>query len=184
MFTGPKKGPFNKKWGVFVHLLVRYDPKDRPQHGGASRESHNGAFVNTVIEGSDMSEEQYIFATIGEEEEEIYPPTIEQIAAEQRRNRVYKPYFKGTSKNSKKKLDKRISLKVIDDTEILVYDHKRLVIPGAKMQSDIISWYHHYLQHPGENRLEETLTPIMYWPGMRYRIRKYVKTCYDTFLPK
>ena len=124
-----------------------------------------------------MSEQQFVFATIGEEEEEIYPPTIKQIAAEQRRNHVYKPYFKGTSKNSQKKLDKRISLKVIDDTEILVYDHKRLVIPGAKMQSDIISWYHHYLQHPGENRLEETLTPIMYWPGMRYRIRKYVKTC-------
>ena len=94
--------------------------------------------MNTVIEGSDMSEQQYVFATIGEEEEEIYPPTIEQIVAEQCRNRVYKPYFKGTSKNSKKKLDKRISLKVIDDTEILVYDHKRLVIPGAKMQSDII----------------------------------------------
>ena len=54
-----------------------------------------------------MSEQQYVFATIGEEEEEIYPPTIEQIAAEQRRNRVYKPYFKGTSKNSKKKINKR-----------------------------------------------------------------------------
>ena len=36
----------------------------------------------------------HIYVTLGEEEEEIYPPTIAQIAEEQRRSRAYKPYFK------------------------------------------------------------------------------------------
>ena len=45
------------------------------------------------------------------------------------------------------------------------------------MQSRIVQWYHYYLQHPGKTHLEETLTAIMYWLGMRYRIQKYVKSC-------
>ena len=62
-------------------------------------------------------------------------------------------------------------------TTVLVFDKKRLVIPTAEMQSQIIQWYHHYLQHPCENRLEETIIAIMYWPGMRSEIRKHVKSC-------
>ena len=45
------------------------------------------------------------------------------------------------------------------------------------MQTDIVKWYHHYLQHPGETRLEETLKATMYWPGMLPTIRRFVKTC-------
>ncbi len=28
-------------------------------------------------------------------------------------------------------------------------------------------WYHHYLQHPGHTRLEETMKAAIYWKGMR-----------------
>ena len=45
------------------------------------------------------------------------------------------------------------------------------------MQVQIITWYHHYLQHPGESRLEETICAVMHWKGMRSQIRKHVKTC-------
>ena len=45
------------------------------------------------------------------------------------------------------------------------------------MQSHIVQWYHHYLQHPGANRLKDTIVAVMYWPGMRYCIRKYVISC-------
>ena len=117
---------------------------------------------------------QHIFATTTEEEDDIYPPTITEISITQRKNRVYKPYF---SNKPFKKKDKKISLKLIDDTDVLVYQDTRLVIPGNAMQNRIITWYHHYLQHPGENRLEETLTAVMYWPGMRTMVRKYVKSC-------
>jgi len=115
-----------------------------------------------------------VFATISEDEEDIYPPTIAEIACEQRKNRIYKHYFKI---KPYKKRDKRISLNIIDDEEILCFENNRLVIPGSDMQTRVVTWYHHYLQHPGKNRLEETLTAVMYWPGMRYRIRKHVKSC-------
>ncbi len=40
-----------------------------------------------------------------------------------------------------------------------------------------VSWYHHYLQHPGHSHLEETMRSMMYWKGMRTTIWKYVKSC-------
>ena len=45
------------------------------------------------------------------------------------------------------------------------------------MQSKTVQWYHHYLQHPGTNRLEETLVAIIWWRGTRPHIRKHVKCC-------
>ena len=44
-------------------------------------------------------------------------------------------------------------------------------------QCRAVSWYHHYLQHPGHTRLEETLHAAMYWKDMRNTIRSYVKNC-------
>jgi hypothetical protein len=40
-----------------------------------------------------------------------------------------------------------------------------------------VSWYHHYLQHPGHSRLKETMRSMMYWKGMRTTIQKYFKSC-------
>eukprot|EP00956_Cyclotella_meneghiniana_P003710 scaffold4513_cov37-Cyclotella_meneghiniana.AAC.5 len=40
-----------------------------------------------------------------------------------------------------------------------------------------VEWYHHYLQHPGSTRLEETLRGSMNWKGMRRTVRAYVKNC-------
>ena len=164
---------WSEKWCYFAILLAHYEPgpTDPPQtHGGEFRQCHS-----TDRDVSDISQ---IYVTLGDEEEEIYPPTIAEIAQEQRRSRAYKPYFKSkkSSKSKKTKLDRRISLKVIDDTEILVRDNERLVIPNT-LQHKILDWYHHYLLHPGETRLEETLKATMYWPGMTTAIRKHVKVC-------
>ena len=94
--------------------------------------------------------------------------------SERREHKLYKQYFKD---KPFKNCDKKISLKVIDDEDILVYENNRMVIPSSAMQNRIIDWYHHYLQHPGENRLEETLTAVMWWPGMQSHTRKHVKSC-------
>jgi hypothetical protein len=40
-----------------------------------------------------------------------------------------------------------------------------------------VSWYHHYLQHPGHLRLEETMRSVMHLKGMRTTIQRYAKTC-------
>jgi hypothetical protein len=38
-------------------------------------------------------------------------------------------------------------------------------------------WYHHYLQHPGHTRLEETIKSAIYWKGMRNTVRSITKSC-------
>ncbi len=64
---------------------------------------------------------------------------------------------------------------LIEDTELLCKDG-RMVIPRS-LQHQGVSWYHHYLQHPGHTCLEETLNAAMYWKGMQNTIRSHVKNC-------
>ena len=120
---------------------------------------------------------KYLFANNNENRnmgEEIFPVTVSEIADAQKSHNLYKKYFKD---KPFKKRDSKISSMVVTDTNVLMYNKKRLVIPTAEMQNRILDWYHHYLQHPGESRMEETLVSVMYWSGMRVQIRKYVKTC-------
>jgi hypothetical protein len=50
------------------------------------------------------------------------------------------------------------------------------MIPTSLRQR-AVRWCHHYLQHPGHSRLEETMRSMMYWKGMRTTIWKHVKSC-------
>ncbi len=70
----------------------------------------------------------------------------------------------------------KYSTHLVEDTEVLCKDGK-MVIPKV-LQRRAVSWYHHYLQHPGHTRLEETLHAAMYWKGMRNTIRSHVKNCH------
>ena len=120
-----------------------------------------------------------IFANISKDEE-IFPLTVSEIAQEQHVHWSTKVYFsQGNTTRRKKttKTDKRISLKIIDNTKVLVYDNYRLVIPGTDLQSRAVQWYHHYLQHPGHSQLEETLSAVMWWPNMRGHIQAHIKRC-------
>ncbi len=70
---------------------------------------------------------------------------------------------------------KNIGLHLIEDTKVLCKNGK-IIIPTS-LRHRAVSWYHHYLQHPGHSHLEETMRSMMYWKGMRTTIQKYVKTC-------
>jgi hypothetical protein len=94
------------------------------------------------------------------EEEEIYPLTIKEIAEAQNKEKIKDKSFKSV---------------LIENISVLCKDGKP-VIPKF-LQHRAVSWYHHYLQHPGNTRLEETLRAAMYWTGMRNTVRKYVKNC-------
>ena len=83
-------------------------------------------------------------------EEDIYPLTTIEIAEAQKKDQQLKIYYKKDDMSSKKD----ISLQIIDDTQVLRKNDK-LIIP-ASLQHRAVSWYHHYLQHPGHSRLEET----------------------------
>jgi hypothetical protein len=97
------------------------------------------------------------------EEDEIYPLTVKEIADAQQADRTLQ-----------KEKDK-YKVNLIENTNVLCKDGK-LVIPKS-LQQRAVSWYHHYLQHPGNTRLEETLKATMYWTNMRKTVRSHVKTC-------
>jgi hypothetical protein len=99
----------------------------------------------------------YVFANCSEDEE-VYPLTVKEIAAEQQKDKTV------CNLNS----DTRYKTLLIENTPVLCREGK-LVIPKS-LQHRVISWYHHYLQHPGHSRLEETLRAAMYWKSMRHTI--------------
>jgi hypothetical protein len=68
-----------------------------------------------------------------------------------------------------------IGLHLIEDTKVLCKNGK-IIIPTSRRHR-AVSWYHHYHQHPGHLRLEETMRSVMYWKGMCTSIQRYVKTC-------
>ena len=106
-----------------------------------------------------------VFANCSKEEV-IYPLTVNEIAEAQ------------LSDPSIQKLasDKRYTMRLVENTQVLCKG-TAMVLPTA-LHHRAISWYHHYLQHPGATCLEETLRAAMYWTGMRSTIRKYVKNCH------
>jgi hypothetical protein len=70
---------------------------------------------------------------------------------------------------------KDIGIHLIEDTKVLC-KHGKVMMPISH-QHRAVRWYHHYLQHPGHSRLEETMRSVMYTKGIRTTIQKYVKSC-------
>ena len=106
-----------------------------------------------------------------EEEEEVYPLTLPEIADAQHKDEELKAYFKKNAIMPHKDM----VIQLIEDTKVLCKNGK-VMIPTS-LHQHVVKWYHHYLQHHGHSRLEETMRSVMYWKGMRTTIRKYVKSC-------
>jgi hypothetical protein len=106
-----------------------------------------------------------------EEEEEVYPLTLSEIADAQRKDQELKAYFKKNAIMPHKDM----VFQLIEDSKVLCKNGK-LMIPTSLCQR-AVKWYHHYLQHPGHTRLEETMRSVMYWKGTLTTIRKHVKSC-------
>ena len=64
--------------------------------------------------------------------------------------------YQKTDKNVKQQVGKGTYKQTkVEDVDVWTYDGK-LVVPTA-LQQRIIAWYHLYLRHPGETRMEATL---------------------------
>ena len=131
----------------------------------------NSCIEPTTVDNLTNSFVNITCANTDEPEEEIYPVTVSEIASEQRKDKTLKRYF---NKHVEVDPKDRISVMVIDETDILLYDRQRLVIPTS-MQSNIVAWYHHYLVEPGHTQLEEKIAASMYWRSLRSDVRKHVK---------
>jgi hypothetical protein len=104
------------------------------------------------------------------DKDEIYPLTTEKIAEAQRADASLKHLCKCNAV-----IDQGLEIKLIENTTCVCKDGW-LVIPKP-LQLRAVRWYHHYLQHPGHIRLEETMNAAMYWKGMRTTIRSLTKSC-------
>ena len=119
------------------------------------------------------------FANSGEEEE-IYPLTVTEIADAQRADKFLRKIF---DRGGEKKRDQHYQVSIIEDTRIITDERLRMVVPEP-LQKRAVQWYHHYLQHPGHTRLEETLRATMTFPGMRTLVRRHTKYCQSCQLNK
>jgi hypothetical protein len=104
------------------------------------------------------------------EEDEIYPLTTKEIAEAQRVDASLKHLFKRNAV-----IDQGLEIKLIENTTC-VCKNGWLVIPKPH-QVHAVKWYHHYLQHHGHTRLEETMNAAMYWKGMCTTIRSITRSC-------
>ena len=91
----------------------------------------------TSAESTYDPQEQFnmVFANHGKDV--IYPLTVKEIAQDQKDDAV----LKKLSKHDKH------STQLVEDIQLLCKDDK-MVIPKV-LQNQALSWYHHYLSHPG-----------------------------------
>jgi hypothetical protein len=110
-----------------------------------------------------------VFANCSDEDKN-YPLTTAEIAAAQRADASLKHLFKSNAV-----IDQGFEIKLIENTTCVCKD-SWLVIPKS-LQVCAVKWYHHYLQHPGHTRLEETMNAAMNWKDMHTTIRSLTKSC-------
>ncbi len=55
--------------------------------------------------------------------------------------------------------------KNVEGVSLITYNDK-IVIPKI-LRERVLSWYHHYLVHPGATRMEATMRQTMTWPGLQ-----------------
>jgi hypothetical protein len=72
-------------------------------------------------------------------------------------------------------LDKGLELRIIEDQKCIC-NKGRLVI-SKPLQRQATMWYHHYLQHPGHDRLEGTMNAAIYWTGMQTTVQSITRSC-------
>ncbi len=115
---------------------------------------------------TDKHEDWNLMFAHHKEEERVYLLTLSEIADAQRKDQELKAYFKKNSIMPQKDM----GIQLIEDTKVLCKNEK-VIIPTSLHQW-AVKWYHHYLQHPGHSRLEETMRSVTYWKGMRTTIQR------------
>jgi hypothetical protein len=105
------------------------------------------------------------------EEDEIYHLTLTEIADAQHKDQELKAYYKKNAKMPQRD----ICFHLIEDPKVLRKNGKIIILTSLRCRA--VSWYHHYLRHPGHSCLEKTMRSMMYCKGMHATIQRYVKTC-------
>jgi len=104
--------------------------------------------------------------------EDGFPLALKRVLNEQQ-----KELSKGKSK-IKALLDKKQSGYEICDFEghALIMHEGKIYVPES-LRGRTLEWYHHYLNHPGGDRLANTLLQVCYWKGLTHQAKQYAKAC-------
>ena len=97
--------------------------------------------------------------------EEIYPLTVSEIAEKQIKEKALQ----------QQRMMSKYEAILIENTCVLCKNGK-LVVPKT-LQHKAVAWYHHYLCHPGNTRLEESFRAAVYWKNMQKDVQYYVNNC-------
>jgi hypothetical protein len=138
-----------QRWKSFPHHWRSYNKSSMPTQ----------AYCFHMIE---------VFANCSEEDE-TYLLTTEEIAEAQRAGASLKHLFKRNAV-----IDQGLEIKLIENMACVCKDGWLVI--SKPLQVCAVKWYHHYLQHPGHTRLEETMNAVMYRKGMRITIRSLTKS--------
>jgi hypothetical protein len=111
-----------------------------------------------TYQGSEMlSEMEHLIL----EDEESFPLNLPlvQKAQQQELNKTNNK-LKQIVKDKKSGCNKMI----LDGVELITYED-RIYVP-VKLRKRTLEWYHHFLNHPGVERLFKTINKVCYWKGM------------------
>jgi len=61
--------------------------------------------------------------------------------------------------------------------QVLITKEDKIVVPSLQLQERIVAWYHQYLCHPGQTRLEATIRQLFVWSGIRRQTQRHVSKC-------
>ena len=127
----------------------------------------NSVRDEAVVSPSANNNAEMSFAFNTNEVDERFPLSSSLIAREQRKDKT----LQHAISNEKSKFSET----TIEGTVVVTYN-KKVYIPKS-LNKRVVAWYHEYLRHPGETRMEATLRQTLYWPTLRQDVHDLVSTC-------
>ena len=113
--------------------------------------------------------------TQDEDDLELFPMSIPVIAEAQESCSSLQEKFVQDKNNV-------FTSNLINDVEVICINNK-IYIPEP-LRLKILNWYHHFLNHPGATRLENTIKQTMMWPGLSNHCKVHCKKCKNCQLNK
>jgi Integrase zinc binding domain len=112
--------------------------------------------LSSIFHNENVSAVMTSFTTQKEIESELFWMSPELIAKQKSDHQIQKLQETGTC---------LIKERTIEGVPLLTIGN-RIIIPKV-LQQHIVSWYHLYLKHPGQNQMENTLKSICWWNNMQ-----------------
>jgi hypothetical protein len=132
---------------------------------------HNSTQEHSEYTGNIKESMSLVFANQNEEDS-MYPLTIRERAEAQKQDTALKT-----------QTDKEGHFTRLVKNMTVLCNSNKMVIPKS-IQYRTVMWYHHYLQHPGTNCLEDTLCISMYWKGLQMTVQSHFQKCHSCQVKK